>query len=54
MNQEYTLRCSLCGKTHQTETSSVEQLQAAKHGNSTYICDTCQKRVQYESEQKFR
>ncbi|MFD2171374.1 hypothetical protein [Tumebacillus lipolyticus] len=54
MNQEYTLRCSLCGTTHQAEASSIEQLQAAKAGSATFICDPCQRKVQFESEQKYR
>lgn len=54
MNQEYTLRCSLCGTTHEADAASVEQVQAAKEGSSTYICDTCGRKVQFESEQKFR
>ncbi|WP_157729530.1 DUF2197 domain-containing protein [Tumebacillus algifaecis] len=54
MNQEYMLRCSLCGTTHEADATSAEQLQTAKEGNTTYICGLCERKVQYESDQKFR
>ncbi len=54
MVNEYSLRCSLCGVNHEIEATSVDNIKSAKEGNSVYICDTCQRRVQYESEQKFR
>jgi len=54
MLNEYSLRCSLCGVDQEVEASSLDGIKAAKEGNSVYICDTCQRKVQYESEQKFR
>lgn len=54
MVNEYSLRCSLCGDDQEVESSSADGIKAAKEGNVVYICDTCQRKVQYESEQKFR
>lgn len=51
---EYELRCAMCGVGHEVDASAADQLKSAKSDGSVYICDACQKRVQYDSEQKFK
>ena len=54
MAEEYALRCSLCGVTHEVEGTSMEELNAAKQGGSLYICEPCKRKVQYDSEQNLK
>ncbi|HEU4964840.1 MAG TPA: hypothetical protein VFV52_13420 [Bacilli bacterium] len=51
---EYQLRCAICGTDHGVAPSAVDDLKSAKTGDSVYICEACQQRVQYDSEQKFK
>ncbi|MBX6396300.1 MAG: hypothetical protein IRY98_11490 [Alicyclobacillaceae bacterium] len=48
---EYVLRCLLCGQMTPVSGEQADQLRAAKEGGA-YICDLCQMRVRYESEQR--
>jgi len=54
MTSEYALRCILCATSYEVEASNVEELSAAKSEAPVYMCPTCQAKVQYESEQKFK
>jgi DNA-directed RNA polymerase subunit RPC12/RpoP len=50
---EYVLRCATCGKAYDAQVSDVQQLHAAKE-KLVYICQPCQAKIKYESEQKHK
>jgi len=54
MENEYALTCTMCGRTDEVEGTNVGQLTAAKHGGTVHICETCKRKVQVESENKFK
>jgi hypothetical protein len=55
MAEEYALRCTMCGLTNEVSASAVDQLNVAKNNDgSVYVCDACQLKVRYESEQKYK
>ena len=54
MASEYALTCMMCGRTYEVESTDAGQLTAAKQGGTVHICDTCKRKVQVESENKFK
>ncbi|MFC4768770.1 DUF2197 domain-containing protein [Effusibacillus consociatus] len=50
---EYQLRCSLCGTVSDAEEQNVGQLLAAKDKH-VHICQPCQAKIKFESDQKYK